>query len=51
MEQPAESDWAELREAQTMTLSLNTGMALAIDIGDADDIHPRNKQDVGNGWR
>ncbi len=48
VEQPAESDWAELREAQTMTLSLpNTGMALAIDIGDADDIHPRNKQDVG----
>jgi sialate O-acetylesterase len=48
VEQPADSDWAELREAQTMALSLpNTGMALAIDIGDADDIHPRNKQDVG----
>ncbi|MCX5759171.1 MAG: sialate O-acetylesterase [Candidatus Hydrogenedentes bacterium] len=45
---PGDSDWAELREAQTMTLKLpNTGMALAIDIGDADDIHPRNKQDVG----
>ena len=41
-------DWAELREAQTMTLDLrNTGMASAIDIGVADDIHPRNKQDVG----
>jgi sialate O-acetylesterase len=42
------SSWAELREAQSMTLSLpNTGMATAIDIGVADDIHPRNKQDVG----
>jgi sialate O-acetylesterase len=42
------SNWAELREAQTMTLSLpNTGMAVATDIGDAEDIHPRNKQDVG----
>ena len=47
-DQPAESDWAELREAQTMTLELpHTGMAVAIDIGEADDIHPRNKQDVG----
>lgn len=46
--EPGESDWAELREAQTMTLSLpNTGMATIIDIGEADDIHPRNKQDVG----
>ena len=45
---PAESAWAELREAQTMTLSLPaTGMATIIDIGEADDIHPRNKQDVG----
>ena len=43
-----EDDWAELREAQLMTLALpNTGMAVAIDIGDAEDIHPRNKQDVG----
>ena len=42
------SDWAELREAQTMTLSLpNTGMAVTTDIGNANDIHPRNKQDVG----
>ena len=47
-DQPADSDWAELREAQTMTLSLpKTGMAVIIDIGDAKDIHPRNKQDVG----
>lgn len=45
---PAQSEWAELREAQTMTLSLpNTGMAVTIDIGEANDIHPRNKQDVG----
>jgi sialate O-acetylesterase len=47
-EEPGESNWAELREAQTKTLELpNTGMALAIDIGEAGDIHPRNKQDVG----
>jgi len=46
--EPAESAWAELREAQLMTLSLpNTAMAVAIDIGEADDIHPKNKQEVG----
>lgn len=45
---PSESNWAELREAQSMTLSLpNTGQAVIIDIGEADDIHPRNKEDVG----
>ena len=45
---PKDSEWAELREAQSMTLSLpKTGHAIAIDIGEADDIHPRNKQDVG----
>lgn len=45
---PEESTWAELREAQTQTLSLsNTGMAVAIDIGEAYDIHPKNKMDVG----
>jgi len=45
---PGESTWAELREAQFMALSLpGTGMAVAIDIGEADDIHPINKQDVG----
>ncbi|MFN0119472.1 MAG: sialate O-acetylesterase [Blastocatellia bacterium] len=45
-----DSDWAELREAQTMTLSTlpKTGMALAIDVGTYDDIHPRNKQPVGS---
>ncbi len=44
-----ESDWAELREAQLMTLSNTpkTGMAVAIDVGTYDDIHPRNKQPVG----
>ncbi len=42
------SAWAELREAQTMTLSLpNTGMEVTTDIGEAKDIHPRNKQEVG----
>jgi sialate O-acetylesterase len=47
-DEPGESDWAELREAQSMTLRLpNTGMAVIIDIGAADDIHPRDKQDVG----
>ena len=46
---PEESAWAELREAQLMTLSLpKTGMAVIIDIGEAKDIHPKNKQDVGH---
>jgi sialate O-acetylesterase len=46
--EPGDSAWAELREAQTMTLSLpKTGMAVIIDVGEAADIHPRNKQDVG----
>ena len=42
------SRWAELREAQTETLKLpNTGMVVTTDIGNAKDIHPTNKQDVG----
>lgn len=46
--EPVESTWAELREAQLQTLEVrNTGMAVTIDIGDAKDIHPKNKQDVG----
>jgi len=44
---PKGGAWAEVREAQTMTLSLtNTGEAIAIDLGEARDIHPRNKQTV-----
>jgi sialate O-acetylesterase len=43
-----EPNWAMLREAQLMTLSLpKTGMAVTADIGESEDIHPRNKQDVG----
>lgn len=46
--EPVESGWAELREAQLKTLHLeNTGLAVAIDIGESFDIHPKNKQDVG----
>lgn len=45
---PQESSWAELREAQTKTLEYpKTGMACIIDIGEASDIHPKNKLDVG----
>lgn len=48
VEKPGPSEWAELREAQMLTLKLpNTGMAVITDIGDANDIHPRNKKDVG----
>ncbi len=41
--------WTKTREAQLKTMSVvpNTGMAVIIDIGEADDIHPKNKQDVG----
>ncbi len=47
-EGPGDSAWAELREAQAMTLRLpHTGLATAVDIGDAKNIHPTNKQDVG----
>lgn len=48
VDQPAGSDWAELREAQTITMSKlpNTGEAVIVDLGEAADIHPRNKQDV-----
>jgi len=46
--QPGESGWAELREAQTKTLSLpNTGEAILVDLGETGDIHPRNKKGVG----
>jgi sialate O-acetylesterase len=47
-QEPEESAWAELREAQAMALKLpKTAMASAIDIGEAGDIHPKNKEDVG----
>ena len=46
---PRESEWAELREAQAMTARAvgHSGLAVAIDIGDAGDIHPKNKAEVG----
>ncbi len=46
---PAGGDgWAKLREAQRKSLTIpKTGMAVIIDIGESNDIHPRNKQDVG----
>ena len=47
-DQPTESNWAELREAQLKTLYVpNTGMAVTIDLGEWNDIHPLNKADVG----
>jgi sialate O-acetylesterase len=48
VKEPQESAWAELREAQLMTLKLkNAGMAVITDIGDPKDIHPKPKQPVG----
>ena len=46
--EPTGSAWAELREAQTMTMSKlpNTGEAVILNLGEAVDIHPKNKQDV-----
>ncbi len=47
-QQPTESNWALLREAQLKSLALpNTGMAITIDIGEWNDIHPLNKAEVG----
>ncbi|MGA9652199.1 sialate O-acetylesterase, partial [Pedobacter sp.] len=46
--EPSESNWAELRFQQRALLSVkNTGMAVAIDLGEWNDIHPLNKQDIG----
>jgi sialate O-acetylesterase len=46
--EPTESNWALLREAQLKTLAVpNTGLAVGIDIGEWNDIHPLNKKDVG----
>ena len=47
-DQPSESQWAELREAQRLTLSVPvTAMAVTTDIGEWNDIHPLDKEDVG----
>lgn len=48
-DKPGESNWAELRDAQAYTAKsiAKGGLALAIDIGEAKDIHPKNKQEVG----
>ena len=48
-DQPVDSDWAELREAQSIAAEAvkNGGLATAVDIGDTTDIHPKNKQEVG----
>jgi sialate O-acetylesterase len=47
--EPKDDEWAELREAQSMTAKAlpHSGIAVNIDIGEAGDIHPKNKQDVG----
>jgi sialate O-acetylesterase len=47
--QPTDTNWAKLRDAQAQVTRTvpNTGLAVTIDIGDAKDIHPRNKADVG----
>lgn len=48
-EQPRDDGWPNLRNAQTKTLSVsNTAMAVAIDVGSANDIHPRDKQSVAH---
>lgn len=48
-DEPCEHSWAELREAQAMALTEpNTAMAVAIDTGDAADIHPRKKEPLGD---
>jgi sialate O-acetylesterase len=46
--EPGDSDWAELREAQTLTMSKlpKTGQCVITDLGEANDIHPKNKRDV-----
>lgn len=48
-DQPRNHGWAELREAQAMSAKNDphSGLAVTIDIGDAADIHPKNKRDVG----
>ena len=48
-DEPGDDDWAYLREAQSLAAKTvpDTGIAVITDIGDAGDIHPKNKQDVG----
>lgn len=48
-DQPGDDAWAELREAQALTAKnvKNSGLAVAIDVGDAADIHPKEKKTVG----
>ncbi len=48
-EMPTESDWAELRDAQLKTAKgmQNVGLAVTIELGEADDVHPRSKKEVG----
>ncbi|MBK8348479.1 MAG: sialate O-acetylesterase [Saprospiraceae bacterium] len=47
-EMPAESNWAAMRQQQLDMLRIaHTGMAVTIDIGEWNDIHPLNKKDVG----
>ncbi len=47
-EPQAVSEWATMRESMSSSLSIpHTGMAVTIDVGEANDIHPKNKQDVG----
>jgi sialate O-acetylesterase len=46
--QPSESNWAELRESQFKALAVpNTAMAVAIDLGEWNELHPDNKKSVG----
>lgn len=48
-DQPGESAWAEIREAQLMTVEEvpHTGLAVTIDVGDPNDLHPHRKLEVG----
>ncbi|MFH1268703.1 MAG: sialate O-acetylesterase [Planctomycetota bacterium] len=50
VDEPVESAWAELREAQSMTAEnvFNTATAVITDVGEEDDIHPKKKQPVGD---
>ena len=49
VDQPIQEGWADLREAQLLTAENlpKTGIAVTLDIGEAGDIHPKNKQEVG----